>query len=171
MLTEYPRHFSERFDMPPAAAPITACDALPDIIVANDTDETRMYLTALGWTVLGLIPNSRECFWRVRLQRGDEFDCILTGPADGLTIADVRGKVVCGHLPPLLAVEAKLLVVLEPDISPDDVHAVIGAPDLTRKHRLSAYRMHRASTGQQLPASSLESLKPYLWMFSDSFVL
>lgn len=158
---------------PPHAEPLAAetdREVLPDIIVAEDSDETNRYLTALGWSAIDLIPNSREGFWKVRIRKGDLVDAILTGPADGLTVNDVRDKIICGKLPCELAEFAALVIVLVPCITPGEHDTFKSIDDPNRKVRLAAYRVHRAAVD---PAHSqpfaLPVPKSLLERFGDRF--
>lgn len=152
VLTNFPRYFAERNAVPPIAAPAEpASDLIPDVIVAENPIETRVYLDALGFDIVGWLPNRRSAFFKAQVVKGEVVGAVLTGPVEGMTIDDVRDKVVCGQLPLWLAVHAALVIVLEPLVKPSEAETYTlaeGDPE-THPLRLAAYRTHRAAADSQ----------------------
>lgn len=141
MLTNFPEGFAPPKIDRPVILPdgwdmrsVTARDNLPDLIVAKDDDQRNAFLTALGWLPLGTIENTRPGWSKVRIQCGEEFDCLWVAQPTSITPGDVYQKVICGELPLRLLEQAALVLAFEPGITGE------------QGPRLAAYRVHRATS-------------------------
>lgn len=140
MLTTYPKHFAERPGMPTIDP-----DTLPDLFIAETFDELNALISCYGWELIGELPNMRDGFIKVRIQRGGRQEAVLASHHPFLRLSDVKGKVICGNIPPRLSMHVTLWIVREPIVSQmfAESFTLENANSALTQYRLVAYEVFR----------------------------